>query len=1126
MRKQLLFTAVVSLFVACSQDAIEEKHETQTSMVNIPEKIYAEIDNVTSRTYVEEGNHLRWNEGDEISYFPGITYNLEYRFDGKTGDNSGSFTKITDKLVTGNELENTYAFYPYNEATSMSDEGIINFTFPATQSYAENSFGLGANAMVAVTDGKDDNILRFKNLCGYIKLKVYGDATIKSLTLKGNDDEPLAGAATITAIYGNDPVTTLADDATTTLIIDCGTGVTLGTTAEEATEFWFVVPSQSFAKGISIDITDINGLVMTQSTTKEVVIDRNTIQPMTVFEFNGKVVVPNNQIWYTATEKVEPNIYTYDSYIGFGANIISNEWDPNTGNGIITFDGEITAIGEGAFSGDTYSSDRWCKLTSITIPSSVKIIREDAFYCCNLESIEIPNSVEIIENYAFGWCGKLQNAVIGNGVTTIKHHAFFLCDHLLSLTIGNSVKTIEKWAFDGCRSIEGVTIPNSVETIEYGAFCNFDNLKEFKGKFSSDDSRSLIVNNTIIAYAESSGDTYTIPNSVTSIGQSAFEDCDKLTSITIPEGVTSIESQAFYHCDKLEKITIPASVTTFGDDAFGYCTNIETVYCKPIIPPIGGSSWFSSSLSWFTIFVPAESVFNYRTADGWSDYADDIYGYNFETSEYVPDDKLKPSNNQIWYTATSKIEPYATDVFGANIISNEWDETTGEGIITFDGDVYYLGENAFCNLDNLTNITIPNSIMTIGYCAFYGCENLTTITIPSELKVIGDSAFSGCSKLTNITIPKSVTTIGDSAFYGCSIATITIPNSFISIGSYAFSGCKGTLCIDNSNNMNVTCYVDSFSHELAYSGIFINSKFSEIIFGDNVSIIPQNAFRECYYLKTITFGNNIKYIEDNAFYGCSALTAVSLPDSIVSIGNGAFNGCSKMTDIYIPNSIMSIGNDAFYKCDNLSNVHIDDIAKWCEINFISSDANPLYYADNLYVNGGLIEGSVTLDKISAIGQYAFYDYDHISSITLPDSVTQIGAYAFNGCDNLCNINLGNGLKFIYEYAFRDCSNLTDIHLCDGIIMINDYAFSRCSSLTKISIPNSITTIGEGAFSNCSSLSEVFCKATTPPSIGIIAFSYNASGRKIYVPASDDDSIINAYKSTWSGFKSYIYEYEF
>lgn len=871
MRKQLLFTAVVSLFVACSQDAIEEKHETQTSMVNIPEKIYAEIDNVTSRTYVEEGNHLRWNEGDEISYFPGITYNLEYRFDGKTGDNSGSFTKITDKLVTGNELENTYAFYPYNEATSMSDEGIINFTFPATQSYAENSFGLGANAMIAVTDGKDDNILRFKNLCGYIKLKVYGDATIKSLTLKGNDDEPLAGAATITAIYGNDPVTTLADDATTTLIIDCGTGVTLGTTAEEATEFWFVVPSQSFAKGISIDITDINGLVMTQSTTKEVVIDRNTIQPMTVFEFNGKVVVPNNQIWYTATEKVEPNIYTYDSYIGFGANIISNEWDPNTGNGIITFDGEITAIGEGAFSGDTYSSDRWCKLTSITMPSSVKIIREDAFYCCNLESIEIPNSVEIIENYAFGWCGKLQNAVIGNGVTTIKHHAFFLCDHLLSLTIGNSVKTIEKWAFDGCRSIEGVTIPNSVETIEYGAFCNFDNLKEFKGKFSSDDSRSLIVNNTIIAYAESSGDTYTIPNSVTSIGQSAFQTCDKLTSITIPEGVTSIESQAFYHCDKLKKITIPASVTTFGDDAFGYCTNIETVYCKPIIPPIGGSSWFSSSLSWFTIFVPAESVFNYRTADGWSDYADDIYGYNFETSEYVPDDKLKPSNNQIWYTATSKIEPYATDVFGANIISNEWDETTGEGIITFDGDITSIGDLAFYSYSNYSN-----------------CKNMNSIVLPESIKAIGSAAFLNCKNLDSIVIPQNVTEIGDSAFHDCySLKNISLNTGLSIIGAHAFSGC-------GFNYINIPNTVES---------------------------IGENAF-EGSSLISISIPSKIKKIEQYTFQNCNKLIDITLPEGIYSIGNSAFRECRSLETIFIPSSVKYIEDWCFYNSKSLTDVYI------------------------------------------------------------------------------------------------------------------------------------------------------------------------------------------------------------
>ena len=575
MRKQLLFTAVVSLFVACSQDAIEEKHETQTSMVNIPEKIYAEIDNVTSRTYVEEGNHLRWNEGDEISYFPGITYNLEYRFDGKTGDNSGSFTKITDKLVTGNELENTYAFYPYNEATSMSDEGIINFTFPATQSYAENSFGLGANAMVAVTDGKDDNILRFKNLCGYIKLKVYGDATIKSLTLKGNDDEPLAGATTITAIYGNDPVTTLADDATTTLIIDCGTGVTLGTTAEEATEFWFVVPSQSFAKGISIDITDINGLVMTQSTTKEVVIDRNTIQPMTVFEFKpqSSYKPTNNEILYTATSKIEP--YATDV---FGANIISNEWDETTGEGIITFDGDITSIGDLAFY--SYSNYSNCKnMNSIVLPESIKAIGSAAFLNCkNLDSIVIPQNVTEIGDSAFHDCYSLKNISLNTGLSIIGAHAF-----------------------SGC-GFNYINIPNTVESIGENAF----------------EGSSLI--------------SISIPSKIKKIEQYTFQNCNKLIDITLPEGIYSIGNSAFRECRSLETIFIPSSVKYIEDWCFYNSKSLTDVYIKATTPPtLGGYNIFAygANMQYIgcTIYVPAESLSKFKNSNSWSGLP--IVGYEF-----------------------------------------------------------------------------------------------------------------------------------------------------------------------------------------------------------------------------------------------------------------------------------------------------------------------------------------------------------------------------------------------------------------------------------------------------------------------------------------------------------------
>ena len=155
-----------------------------------------------------------------------------------------------------------------------------------------------------------------------------------------------------------------------------------------------------------------------------------------------------------------------------------------------------------------------------------------------------------------------------------------------------------------------------------------------------------------------------------------------------------------------------------------------------------------------------------------------------------------PSTNEIWYTSTDGniVTPYRTNVFGANIVSNTYEN--GKGIITFDGDVTMIGNDAFKNRDKLTGITLPEGVISIGNYAFCYCDGLTEFTIPDSVTSIGNYAFHICSSLTSVTIGNSVTSIGDSAFRKCSsLESVTIGNSVTSIGYYAFEYCSSLTSI-------------------------------------------------------------------------------------------------------------------------------------------------------------------------------------------------------------------------------------------------------------------------------------------------------------------------------------------
>lgn len=462
--KKYIFSALCALaLIACAKS----DEDMVAVSAPAPETIYASFEEPTTRTYVEQDKYLRWHAEDEISFFS-TTYNLQYCFAGNTGDNNGSFTKVTTDLVTGNALANNYAVYPYAASTAISDEGVISVTLPATQAYAENSFGRGANTMVAATNGTMDNVLRFKNVGGYLKLQLYGtDVTVKSVALQGNKGEKIAGEATITAAYGNDPVVTMADTATDVVTIDCGEGVTLSNDATTPTTFWFVLPETTFAEGFTVTVTDPEGGTFEKSTSNSFTIDRNMIQPMksleVVIEEESTVVGPaNNEIWYTSTDGA---VVTPERIATFGANIVSNTYAD--GKGVITFDGDVSYIGYRSFY-NCYT------LASIQIPDSVESIGEYAFGFCNLSKVIIPKTVKTIGVGAFGANFSLTSVTIG--VTRIEEGTFCRCTKLTELILEEGVTEIGISAFAD-TSLSTITIPSSVTFLE-SAFHTNPLLKE------------------------------------------------------------------------------------------------------------------------------------------------------------------------------------------------------------------------------------------------------------------------------------------------------------------------------------------------------------------------------------------------------------------------------------------------------------------------------------------------------------------------------------------------------------------------------------------------------------------------------------------------------------------------
>ena len=267
----------------------------------------------------------------------------------------------------------------------------------------------------------------------------------------------------------------------------------------------------------------------------------------------------------------------------------------------------------------------------VTIPKGVRKIGKGAFARCNsLTSVTIPDSVTEIESRAFSGCHSLTSVMIPDSVTKIGERAFSDCHSLTSVTIPDSVTEMGENTFDGCWSLTSVTIGDSITEIGIGAFDYCSSLREFNGKFASEDNRCLIINSVLNSFATGGLTKYAIPNGITKISPFAFHYCSSLTSVIIPDSVTKIGYCAFEGCKSLTSIIIPDSVTEIGWSAFGGCKSLTSVYCKATTPPKLIKSWFYIN----KIYVPKSEdstiLEAYKSAEGWKDYPDIIEEYDFD----------------------------------------------------------------------------------------------------------------------------------------------------------------------------------------------------------------------------------------------------------------------------------------------------------------------------------------------------------------------------------------------------------------------------------------------------------------------------------------------------------------
>ena len=832
-------------------------------------------------------------------------------------------------------------------------------------------------------------------------------------------------------------------------------------------------------------------------------------------------------------------------------------------NGVLVIPDSVTSIGNGAF---------YCctGLDGLTIGEKVQTIGNKAFYGCSAldGTLVIPNLVTSIGEQAFENCTALDGLTLGEKVQTIGYRAFNGCEGLDgqlvipntvtsigneafnycygldgALVIPGSVQTIGEKAFRYCAGLTSVTISDSVQVIGEGAFeiCTgltaFDvadanvNYCDVDGVLFTEDMT------TLIQYpSKKAGDSYVVPDSVTSIGNYAFADGQSLINIDLGS-VQSIGTYAFQNCNKIIKITIPDSVATIGNYVFYQCYVLKTVEFEheaADMLSIGSGAFSKGNSSSLHTIVYVPDAANINTA---------ITGYSWSGSKRT-----------VTFLSGVRTEYNVGETFDtSNLVVAHLNSDGTTEIITG-----YTFEPSVALATTDTSATIRYEKDSKAYSATVGItvkkvlESIAVTSQPDKTEyMIGDTfepvgmvvtaTYSGgyTETITGYTYaPDGALAVGDN--------TITVTYSEGGVEKTATVDIKIGWNISKDNNSSVMAYISNdpdndgmYTLSIEGSGEMKNwsssaasdyhadaykAKITSVTIGDGVTNIGNNAFYSATELKSVSIGNGVTSIGEQAFAHYNALTSITIPGTVTSIGKNAFyyntdlaevvigsgvqtigeyafSYCSALTEVTIPASVTSIGSKAFVSCSKLAFIEFEHEAG-ADIQLpVAGSSTGAFYCTS----------EVNTELVTENAQVKAYDwaadkrvFDQSTAILYKNAdgskytlVFQSNKAVEASYGEVVATYPGYGswrTKPYYSSSSTPWSeyrtSITDVIIKDGVSPASTaYWFYDAPKLANVTIGNGVTSIGEQAFGYYNNLTSITIPGTVT-SIGKNAFYYN------------------------------------